>query len=58
MSGMVDEFRVWNGVAFDTSKLRKLHTYLIEPMSDAAVKAAEADGLSVYYHLTKWGQCG
>lgn len=55
MSGMVDEFRVWNGVAFDTSKLRKLHTYLIEPMSDAAVKAAEADGLSVYYHFDQNG---
>lgn len=55
MSGMVDEFRVWNGVAFDTSKLRKLHSYLIEPMSDAAVKAAEADGLSVYYHFDQNG---
>ena len=46
MNGMIDEFRVWDGVQLSQSQLR---TYMVEPLIDAALSQAEAEGLKVYY---------
>lgn len=46
MNGMVDEFRVWDGVQLNENKL---HSYITEPLTEATIAQAEADGLKVYY---------
>ena len=46
MNGMIDEFRVWDGVQLSQSKLR---SYMVEPLTGAALSQAEANGLKLYY---------
>lgn len=48
MNGMIDEFRVWDGVQLSASTLR---TYITQPLTGASLSQAEATGLKVYYHF-------
>ncbi len=52
MTGMVDEFRVWNN-AFSENNTATLHSYITAPMDAAAVASAENAGLQLYYQFNQ-----
>lgn len=49
MCGIIDEFRVWDK-DLDEATIR---TYITEPMDAAKVRAAEAEGLKLYYQFNQ-----
>lgn len=51
MCGIIDEFRVWDK-DLDEATIR---TYITEPMDAAKVRAAEAEGLKLYYQFNQNG---
>lgn len=55
MCGTIDEFRVWNGFAYNEYDLKPMHDNSIAPLSAEAVKSAEAAGLKVYYQFNQNG---
>ena len=55
MCGMIDEWRVWNGLYLSNTTIKKLRTHIIEPMNSTDIKEAEAEGLKVYYSFNQSG---
>ena len=55
MCGMIDEWRVWNGLYLSNTTIKKLRTHIIEPMKSTDIKEAEAEGLKVYYSFNQSG---
>lgn len=55
MCGTIDEFRVWNGFAYNEYDLKPMHDNSIAPLSAEDVKSAETAGLKVYYQFNQNG---
>lgn len=55
MCGMIDEWRIWDGLFLSNTTIKKLRTHIIAPMNSTEIKEAEADGLKVYYSFNQSG---
>lgn len=55
MCGMIDEWRIWDGLFLSNTTIKKLRTHIIAPMNSTEIKEAEAEGLKVYYSFNQSG---